>query len=48
MCHLSLWAWWCTPVILALGRLKQGDHEIKASLDSIVSSMPVWAFKKVR
>jgi hypothetical protein len=24
--------WWCTPVIAALGRLKQEDHEFKVIL----------------
>jgi hypothetical protein len=26
------WVWWCTPVILAFRRLRQEDHEFKASL----------------
>jgi hypothetical protein len=26
------WARWCTPIIPALGRLRQEDHEFKASL----------------
>jgi hypothetical protein len=25
--------WWCTPVILALGRLRQEDCKFEASLD---------------
>jgi hypothetical protein len=24
--------WWCMPVILVLGRLRQEDHEFQASL----------------
>jgi hypothetical protein len=27
------WAWWFTPVIPGLGRLKQEDHKFKVSLD---------------
>jgi hypothetical protein len=27
--------WWCTPVIPAFGRLRQEDHEFKASLGHI-------------
>jgi hypothetical protein len=30
--------WWCTPVIPALGKLRQEDHEFEASLDYIVRS----------
>jgi hypothetical protein len=30
------WAWWCMPVIPALGRLKWDDWEFKASLGYIV------------
>jgi hypothetical protein len=30
------WAWWHTPVIPALGRLKQKNHGFKASLGYIV------------
>jgi hypothetical protein len=30
------WAWWHTPLILALGRLRQKDNEFKASLGCIV------------
>jgi hypothetical protein len=30
--------WWFTPVILALGRLKQEDHEFEASLGYIERS----------
>jgi hypothetical protein len=26
-------AWWITPVIPAVGRLRQGDYEFKASLN---------------
>jgi hypothetical protein len=29
------WAWWFTPVIPSLGRLKQEDHKLEASLDYI-------------
>jgi hypothetical protein len=29
-------AWWCIPVIPALGRLRQKDHEFRASLGYIV------------
>jgi hypothetical protein len=29
--------WWCTPVIPALRRLRQEDHELKASLNYIMS-----------
>jgi hypothetical protein len=32
----SHWAWWCLPVISALGRLRQEDCEFKASLSYIV------------
>jgi hypothetical protein len=28
--------WWCTPLILALGRLKQEDQEFKDSLGYMV------------
>jgi hypothetical protein len=30
--YLSCQAWWLMPVIPALGRLRQEDHEFKASL----------------
>jgi hypothetical protein len=30
-------AWWCTPIIPALGRQRQEDHKFKASLNYIVS-----------
>jgi hypothetical protein len=30
-------AWWCTPVIPALRRLRQEDHEFKASLGYITT-----------
>jgi hypothetical protein len=33
-CHLSQ-VWWCTPVILALRRLKQKDLESQATLDYV-------------
>jgi hypothetical protein len=29
------WAWWHTPVIPALGRLRQEDREFKSSLGYI-------------
>jgi hypothetical protein len=29
-------AWWFTPVIPALRRLRQEDHEFEASLDYII------------
>jgi hypothetical protein len=32
-------AWWCTPVMLALRRLRQEDHEFKASL-GYIGEMP--------
>jgi hypothetical protein len=28
--------WWCTPAVLALGRLRQEDHELEASLGYLV------------
>jgi hypothetical protein len=31
----SSWAWWHMPVIQALGRLRQEDHEFKDSLGCI-------------
>jgi hypothetical protein len=31
-------AWWFTPVIPALGRLRQEDHEFEANLGSIARS----------
>jgi hypothetical protein len=32
--HMNVvgWAWWCTPVIPALGRLRQEDLEFEVSL----------------
>jgi hypothetical protein len=32
------WAWWYTPVIPALRRLRQGNCELEASLGYIVST----------
>jgi hypothetical protein len=29
------WAWWCMPIILALKKLRQEDHEFKASLGDL-------------
>jgi hypothetical protein len=29
------WVWWCRPVLLALRRLRQGERELKDSLDCI-------------
>jgi hypothetical protein len=34
------WPWWYTPVILALGRLKQEDSKFKVSLSNIVRLCP--------
>jgi hypothetical protein len=31
----AAWAWWRTPVIPALGRLRQEDHEFEACLGDI-------------
>jgi hypothetical protein len=28
---LPSWEWWCTPIIPALGRLKQEEHELEIS-----------------
>jgi hypothetical protein len=33
MCLLIQWIWWYTPVILALGRLRQEDHEFPVRLN---------------
>jgi hypothetical protein len=30
------WEWWCTPIILALRRLRQEDYKFEDSLSSIV------------
>jgi hypothetical protein len=30
--NIMSWVWWFTPVILALGRLRQETHEFEASL----------------
>jgi hypothetical protein len=30
------WAWWHTPVIIALKRLRHEDHDFEASLDYIL------------
>jgi hypothetical protein len=35
-------AWWCTPLILTLGRLRYKDCRFKASVDYIASSRPAW------
>jgi hypothetical protein len=40
------WVWWFTPVLLALGRLKQEDHEFNASLGYI--GRPYLRKKKVK
>jgi hypothetical protein len=29
--------WWCTLVFVALGSLKQGDHEFESSLSKTLS-----------
>jgi hypothetical protein len=29
---LGCWLWWCTPVIVALGRLRHEDCELKANV----------------
>jgi hypothetical protein len=34
--NLPCWEWWYTPVVPALGRLKQEDGEFKASLGYVV------------
>jgi hypothetical protein len=39
---ISQKAWWCTPIIPALGRWRQ---EFKDSLSYIVSSGPVWTIR---
>jgi hypothetical protein len=39
---LLSWAWWFTPVIPALRRLRQEDLKLKASLGFIMSSQPIW------
>jgi hypothetical protein len=39
-------AWWLTPVITALGKLKQENQEFKASLDYISSSRTAQATDK--
>jgi hypothetical protein len=31
------WAWWFTPAIPALGRLKQKDHKFQANLSCIMN-----------
>lgn len=39
--HLVSRAWWCTPAIPALGKLRrEGQHRLEASLGSIASSRP--------
>jgi hypothetical protein len=38
--------WWHTPVIPALGRLRQENHEFEASLGYIPSSRSTWAVNK--
>jgi hypothetical protein len=35
---MESWVWWCMPVIPALRRWRQEDHELKASLHYIVRS----------
>jgi hypothetical protein len=32
---IRVWAWWCTPVVPALGRMREEDLEFKASLGYI-------------
>jgi hypothetical protein len=39
--------WWHTPVIPALGKLRQEDHEFKAKLGYLTGSGAVWAIKPV-
>jgi hypothetical protein len=36
------WAWWFMPVILALERLRQENHEFESILGYIVSSRGAW------
>jgi hypothetical protein len=33
------WVWWCTPIILVLGRLRWADCEFEASLGNIDSKI---------
>jgi hypothetical protein len=37
------WAWWYRTIIPALRRVRQKDHEFKASLGYLTSSKSVWA-----
>jgi hypothetical protein len=36
--HWQSWAWWFMPIIPAVGRLRQEDHEFQASLGVIARS----------
>lgn len=40
------WGWWLTPIIPALGRLRQDCHKSKANRGYIVSSSPVSVTEK--
>jgi hypothetical protein len=41
-------AWWCTPLIPALGRQRQADFEFEASLVYKVSSRTARAVQKIK
>lgn len=41
---VTVWEWWCIPVIPELGQLRQEECcKVEASLGYITSSMPAWA-----
>lgn len=41
------WAWWATPVISVLGRLRQEDLKFHTSLSYRVSASPAWAPEQI-